>query len=77
MVPNMNPASLSEFLDLSVPDRIQLVETLWDIIAQQPDAVPLTDWQRKELDASLEDFHADPESGEPWEQVKADILTRR
>jgi putative addiction module component (TIGR02574 family) len=34
----------------------------------------LTDEQRKELSRRAEEADADPEGGEPWEQVKAEIL---
>jgi putative addiction module component (TIGR02574 family) len=73
----MNPVSLSELFELSVPERIRLVEDLWDSIAKDAEAVPLTDWQRRELDACLEECSADPEGGESWAQVKADILAGR
>lgn len=72
----MNPASLSKLLALSVPERISLVEALWDSIAKDTDAVPLTDWQRLELDACLEECRADSDDGETWAEVKAEILRR-
>ena len=70
----MNSTSLSELFDLSVPERIHLVEALWDSIAKDASTVPLADWQRLELDACLEEYRANPEDGESWTQVKADIL---
>ena len=73
----MNPSSLSEIFELSVRERIHLVEALWDSIAKDADAVPLTDWQRRELDACLEDYLINPEEGETWAKVKADILGKQ
>lgn len=73
----MNPDSFSELLELSIPERIRLVEHLWDSIAKDAEAVPLTDWQRRELDACLDECQADPDGGESWVQVKADILGGR
>lgn len=70
----MIPASLfSELMSLSVPERIDLVEALRDSIAEDADAVPLTDWQRLELDTCLKEYQGCPDDGETWEQVKAGI----
>ena len=65
---------LIEFRHLSVAERIQLVEDIWDSIAEHPDAVPLTDAQRTEIDRRLAEHHRDPASAIPWEQVRAELL---
>ena len=57
-------------------ERILLVETIWDSIADFPEAVKLTDAQRLELDARLEAYHRDPAVGSPWDMVKARIAPR-
>lgn len=50
-----------DYRDLSVSERIQLVEDIWDsIVAEQPDAIQLTPAQRAELDRRLEAHDADP-----------------
>ena len=33
----------ADILNLSVSERIQLVQDIWDSIAEVPDSVPLTD----------------------------------
>lgn len=58
-----------ELLALSVPERIQLVEDLWDSIAMEPESVPLSEEQRMELDRRLEEYHSDPSAGSPWTTV--------
>lgn len=40
---------LSEILKLSVAERIQLAEDIWDSIAAELEALPLTPAQRDEL----------------------------
>lgn len=65
---------LPELVKLSVAERIQLVEDIWDSIAAEADAVPLSDELREELDDRLEDQAANPGVGEPWAQVKARLL---
>ena len=56
---------------LSIPERILLVEEIWDSIAATPDEVPLSDAQRVELDRRLAAYEADPQAGSNWEEVKA------
>lgn len=67
-------AMLADALRLSPQERIELVEAIWDSIAEIPDAVELTDEQRAELISRLEDYRRNPASGSPWEEVKRRIL---
>jgi putative addiction module component (TIGR02574 family) len=62
----MNKVSMADVLELSIPERIKLVEDIWDSIAAVPQALPLTEAQRAELDSRLEDFWKHPEHGSPW-----------
>lgn len=68
----MNPT----LRDLPVDQRIRLVEELWDSIAADQQALPLTDEQRAELDRRLDAYEADGERGRPAEFVIADIRRR-
>ena len=61
---------------LSVEERLALVEDLWDSIAEESAATPLTDAQRAELDRRLADHDANPNDVVPWEEVKASITAR-
>ena len=61
---------------LHIPERIRLVEEIWDSIAEIPEAVPLTEEQKAELDRRLDAYHKDPDTGSPWADVKARILAR-
>jgi len=67
---------LDEVLRLPVVERLRLVEAIWDSIAEQSDAVPLTDTQRAELDRRLAEHEADPDDVVPWEDIKASITKR-
>ena len=58
---------------LSVEERIELVEEIWDSIAE---ATPLTEAQRRELDRRLQDHVSSPDDVVPWEVVKASITAR-
>jgi putative addiction module component (TIGR02574 family) len=59
MATNLNVADL---LALNPAERILLVEDLWDSIAATPEAVPVTDAQRHELDARLAARARDPQA---------------
>ncbi len=61
---------------LSVDERLQLVEEIWDSIADEVEASPLTEAQRQEVDRRWAAHMANPQAAVPWEQVKAEILDR-
>jgi putative addiction module component (TIGR02574 family) len=73
----MRNPTVADILQLEVSERIQLVEDIWDSIAAVPNAVPLTDTQREELDRRLAAYRASPQSALPWEEVKKRIKHRR
>lgn len=70
----MKQISVAEILELPVAERIRLVELIWDSIAAVPEAVPLSDELKAELDRRLAEFEADPEAGSPWEDVRKRIV---
>jgi len=63
----------ADILDLSVAERIQMVEDIWDSIAAVPAAVALNEEQKKELDRRIEAYHLNPEAGSPWPEVRERI----
>ncbi|HLL46035.1 MAG TPA: addiction module protein [Longimicrobiaceae bacterium] len=65
---------LSEILDLSITERIQLIQDVWDSIAAEPEELPLTDEERQEMDRRLADVEANPGVGRPWAEVKTRLL---
>jgi putative addiction module component (TIGR02574 family) len=69
----MEKITISDLLELSMSERIQLVEDLWDSIATVPEAVSLTEAQKEELDRRLDAYHKNPDAGSPWESVKERI----
>lgn len=69
----MKKSILSKVLQYEIPERILLVEDIWDSIAQCPEALSVTDSQLKELDNRLEAYHRDPKSGSLWDVVKKRI----
>jgi len=70
---HMKQELVAEILALPVPERVQLVEAIWDSISAVPEALPMTKWQRDELDRRLAEFEADPGAGATLEEVFARI----
>jgi putative addiction module component (TIGR02574 family) len=58
---------------LSIDERLELVEALWDSIAS---SAALTDAQREELDRRLADHQRQPDDVVPWPEVKSSISAR-
>lgn len=61
---------------LGLEDRLALVEEIWDSIAADSDAVPLTEAQRIELERRYDEDEANPTNATPWDEVKASTLSR-
>jgi len=59
--------------ELPIEERIRLVEDLWDSIASDQQALPLTSIQRSELDRRLDRYEADGDLGRPVSEVVAEI----
>jgi putative addiction module component (TIGR02574 family) len=68
----MSPTLKSLGIDqLSVAQRILLVEEIWDSIAAEPEQIPITEVQKEDLQRRLAAYEADPKAGSSWEEVKA------
>lgn len=56
---------------LSIPDRMRIVDELWESIATDEEHVSLTEEQQGDLQRRLDGIDADPSRGSTWEIVKA------
>jgi putative addiction module component (TIGR02574 family) len=65
-----HPLLKVEISQLSVAERIQLAEDLWDSILDKTDEIFLDKAQQQELDRRLEQHRQDPGAGSTWEAVK-------
>ena len=61
---------------LSVEERLILVQEIWDSIATEVEAAPLSEAQKLEIDRRLAEHRANPRSAFPWEVVEAQALER-
>ena len=69
----MTSPYLDAILKLPVPDRLDLVEAIWDSLTGSPEvdaAFALTEEQREELDRRITEHLADPRSAVPWSEVR-------
>jgi putative addiction module component (TIGR02574 family) len=63
--------------NLSIPDRIRLVEEIWDTIAEENEAFELGDAQKRELDRRMKWVANNPGQGRTWDEIKAEFLKTR
>ena len=71
----MSPTMQSLGIDqLSIEQRLSLVEEIWDSLGSQADELPLSDAQGQDLARRIAAYEADPKAGSTWEEVKARLL---
>lgn len=67
--------SFTDYKKLSIAERIQLVEDIWDsIAAEAPESFQLSEAQKAELHRRAGAHDADPSTGVPWEQVREKLF---
>lgn len=66
-------ATLNEIITLSVEERIQLVQAIWDSIAAEQIYPDLTDAQKQELDRRISDYDANPDNVMRWDKIRTSI----
>ncbi|MEW6746819.1 MAG: addiction module protein [Planctomycetota bacterium] len=59
---------------LTPEERLAVLEEIWDSL--EPEDVPVTDAQRRELDRRLDDLEGDRDLGIPWNEVLRQIRER-
>ena len=65
-----------DILGLSISERIQLVQDIWDSVAEVPESLALTDEEKDEIDRRLNAYHKDPRVGSPWLVVRDRVRKR-
>jgi putative addiction module component (TIGR02574 family) len=69
-------ATLNEIVALSIEERINLVQDIWDSIAAEQASTDLTEMQKQELDRRTADYEMNPDNVTTWEEIKASIKGR-
>ena len=62
---------------LSREEQLQLLEKLWERLSLTPEAIPLTDGQREELDRRLDELDREGPVGTPANEVLDRLHARR
>ena len=70
------PVSMDDIRQLSVAERLLLVEEIWDSISQEPDSWTLSPAQRDELQRRVAAHRDNPDEGSSWADVKAGLRDR-
>ena len=73
----MKKITATDTLGLSIPERIQLVEDIWDTITAEALPIELTEDEKKIIDARLETYHQNPRLGSPWKDVYSKIVNKQ
>jgi putative addiction module component (TIGR02574 family) len=73
----MSSNVLEEALRLPVPERIGLVQAIWDSVVAESTEVAVTGEQKAELDRRLADLELRPGAEQPWEAVLASLERSR
>jgi putative addiction module component (TIGR02574 family) len=55
--------------NLTVQERLDLIESLWDSLPDQLDVSMIPDWHIAELTKRSNDATANPGAGRPWREV--------
>jgi putative addiction module component (TIGR02574 family) len=58
---------------LPVPERISLIQAVWDAIPADDPPAPLTDEQRRVFARRTTELDANPDRVLTWEQIKARV----
>lgn len=61
--------------ELSIEERIMLVEEIWDSIVAEEEMPELTEQQKAELDRRLESYRKNPDESVTWASVKSRPLS--
>ena len=65
---------------LTVEQRLELLDEIWESLYETPEAIPITGAQREELDRRIEEFYNEgppgaPRAGAPLDEVLDRIRT--
>lgn len=74
---DMSKFTAADVLQLPVAERLQLVEDIWNTIAEAPDTLELSDADKRLIDERLEARRKNPGAGSPWAEVYARITARK
>ena len=72
----MNSLLSEQILPLTIPEKLKLIEDIWDSVVIDADKIPLTQTQKEELDRRLVSYENLENQGESWEIVRQRIIEK-
>lgn len=75
-MPRTLPLPPPGFDDLSVEEKLDYVQSLWDHIATHPEELPVPEWHQRVLQERLDSHRTHPEAARPWEEVRNEITEK-
>ncbi|MBC7943867.1 MAG: addiction module protein [Burkholderiales bacterium] len=63
----------SALKQLPIPDRLSVIEDIWDSIDHDSADLQVPQWHREVLRKRLAAFRANPVEGKPWPEVRRRI----
>jgi len=73
----MRVSDVPEIVNLSIPEKILLVEDLWDSIVLDETKVPVPQSHKEELDRRLRKYNSDPGNLLSLEELQVRIERRK
>lgn len=70
IMPNILPLPPPGFDELSVDEKLDYLQALWDRVGATPETITVPNWHRDILDERLKDLQDAPEAGDTWEAVR-------
>ncbi|MBZ0198898.1 MAG: addiction module protein [Ignavibacteriaceae bacterium] len=70
----MENTLLKQINDLSLSEKILLVEDIWDSIAKENEGFELTQSQKSGLDRRINSYTDNPNQGRSWDEIKSEFL---
>lgn len=61
---------VNEIKNLSISEKILIIEEIWDSIATDAVYPELSENELVELNARIDSFHANPQQGRTWNEIK-------
>jgi putative addiction module component (TIGR02574 family) len=58
---------------LTVSERLALIQAVWDSLRARPEALPLRTEERALIAARREEHRRDPAGAVPWDEVRAEL----
>jgi putative addiction module component (TIGR02574 family) len=69
----MGAIKTAEIKAMSITERLDLIERIWDTLVETPDQLPVPGWHVEELERRLSEVETDARAGSSWADVKRRI----